>query len=743
MGGRFQTESPAVFVRNTHSGLFLILGVSITHIATTFSGDILETTIENQMEARAMGRISKIDKALYERALNMKMMVGNLLSDTKNPSPKLIGKRLDEILKESEYFTSLSFFDMSRKRIADTSGQELGKVHSANEYWPEIESGKDIVIGMYLSESLKIPLFHIAKVVRDKSGVPMGVLVGRISAQMLSEIMKLRVLIQPYDKVLDEENLMNVELVDKTGLIVYSNHNESAILKKTSKYWKYLKDDVGREILYKGYRLQLPGMDEEIVTYGHETGYKDFKGNEWTLIIHVPSKVVFAPATALRNKLILYMASFGVFSLLAILLFARTISHPLMRLSAAAEEIGQGNLGVKVAVASNDEVAKLSKNLNSMTEKLFTSRKALEKSKEEAELSRDAAENATKLKDKFVILVSHDLRGPLSTMLGFLKLLHKDMDAARSGEKLLVKSAIKSGENMIGLINDILDISRIKHGKITPKLTFADVYFVAVKVFATLADQAEQKKITLINRLPREMSLYTDAELLGQILQNLISNAIKFCHQGGSVTLYSPKGEPATIAVSDTGVGISPERLKTLFSYDKAKSTIGTDLEEGTGFGLPLSQEIANALGGLLTVESAPGVGTTFYIRLAQVRPRILIVDDDAFSREIIRKYLADMEMECFEAGNGKEALDIIRKSAPHLVITDLKMPVMDGFELLVHMKKDCGTKHVPVVAITSDCLAESREQVLHLKADDYINKDIDQSEFLPRIARLLSINPR
>lgn len=983
---KFATKLTLLF-----SGLFLALCAFITHTVTSSSSAAFEKFVTNQMESRALEGMDKIDKVFFERLADMEMMASEPLFKSKNLSPKLVTERLEDLWREGDSYISLSFFDASRKRIADTLGQDIGEIHSPSKYWPGIESGRGSVIGMYYSESLSVPVFHVAVAVKDGAGGHSGVVVGRMTIDWLNEIMKPVLLIQPFDKAMDGEGSMLVDLVDKNGLIIYSNHGQERILKKISNYWEYIKPDVARGVMNKAYRLRLPGAEEEIVTFGREKGYRKFKGNEWTLIIHVPSKAVFAPVTGLRNRLMLSMAAIGGVSILVILLFARTVSRPLKRLSDAVNQIGRGNLDVKVWVDSKDELWALTKNINAMAKSLSSSREALEKAKagteeahklmeqlflllpdlvcivgrdgyyrkinqafthtlgygerdllqrpfiefvhpddraatmavidnvphgetathfenryrgmdgsykwiswkaiapvagpgaeqmlyaagrdvterkhmEEAirqnaeshreifenandfvyttdlngiftavnrslcersgygsgelvgapistlvspgslakarkmtevklkgeapytryemditakngesipvELStrliykngepagvqgigrdigerkraeerlrqsevwfralienqsdlvmvidennrykyispsvqrmlgyapeelgkanfeiihpadinavrestmkavqnpgmpvqlelrcrhkngdwitfaatgtsylenpairgiivnfhditeikaaKEEAEAATALKDKFVALVSHDLNGPLSAMLGFLRLLHKDRPPVESKEKSLLGSAINSAENMAALISDILNVSLIKSGKITPRLTFTDAYFLPVRALSALGDQAERKGVTLLNRLPRNTPVYADPELLGQVFQNIISNAIKFCNPGGTVTIFMPDGEPATIAISDTGVGIEPERIGKLFKYDERTSTAGTAGEAGTGLGLPLCHDIVIAHGGSITVESSVGAGSTFSVRLPFMRP--------------------------------------------------------------------------------------------------------------------------
>ncbi|MBI5179162.1 MAG: hybrid sensor histidine kinase/response regulator [Nitrospinae bacterium] len=249
---------------------------------------------------------------------------------------------------------------------------------------------------------------------------------------------------------------------------------------------------------------------------------------------------------------------------------------------------------------------------------------------------------------------------------------------------------------------------------------------------------AEKKNIAIVNTVPPGTRLYADPSLYGEVLQNLLSNAVKFTREGGTVTLFIPPGEPATLAVRDTGTGITPPLLPKLFRYEEKTSTFGTAGEPGTGLGLPLSHEIIQAHGGSIRVESAAGSGSTFYVAIPPVRPVLLIVEDEGAVRYLMKEYLREADLEIVEAENGRQALATLAEREVHLLLTDLKMPVMDGFELLEAVKKNPKTTRVPVIVITSSSDQKTRQKAFNLGADDYVTKPLNPEDLIPRVRKIL-----
>ncbi len=375
-----------------------------------------------------------------------------------------------------------------------------------------------------------------------------------------------------------------------------------------------------------------------------------------------------------------------------------------------------------------------------ITHFVSTGRDITERKRAEEELrkAKESAEEATRLKDKFVSLVSHDLRGPLATMIGFLKLAVDDPDAPIAPEAAKrINIAIDSAGKMNDLIEELLSISRLKTGKIQPKFRFLDANYLALKILIAFGPTAQAKGVILENDIPEKHRLYADPTLFYQVLQNLVSNAVKFCRKGDRIRLFIPDGKPSTIAVSDTGVGIDPSRAARLFSYEEITSTIGTAGESGTGLGLPLSRDIMLAHGGNLLIESKPDKGATLLATLPDVRPTLLLVEDDTFTEKTIINLLAPLNVTVITAADGKEGLAIARARRPHVILSDLKMPVMDGYTLIRELKLDESARDIPVIVLTSAGL-EEREKVFMLGADDFVTKPTTDDELLPRIRRFI-----
>jgi len=228
--------------------------------------------------------------------------------------------------------------------------------------------------------------------------------------------------------------------------------------------------------------------------------------------------------------------------------------------------------------------------------------------------AKEKAEQATKIKDKFVSLVAHDLRTPLTIIIGMMRaLISKTVDNLNENQKDICRRAIKSGENMVDMIDRLLDISGLQTGRIKPERKQFDLSMTVVNCIEILKPLADKKEIRIKNEIPDGAKFYGDPYLIGEVIKNLISNSIKFCGPGDEITVFVPK---PMLAVKDSGSGIKESVIKDLFKHEKKTSSVGTAGERGTGLGLPLSYDIMKAHGGELTVESVHGCGCVFYITL-------------------------------------------------------------------------------------------------------------------------------
>lgn len=366
----------------------------------------------------------------------------------------------------------------------------------------------------------------------------------------------------------------------------------------------------------------------------------------------------------------------------------------------------------------------------------ITSRKIAE---QEVAQAKERAIEATRLKDKFVALVAHDLRSPLSSMISLMEFVVEDNDNPLHEEhKEFMQGAVKTGRNLIDMIAVVLDIGRLQTGQISLDKYFLNGHFLVDDMLQRLANLSVTKRLTMINEVPNDARFYADHALFGEVIQNLLSNAIKFSKVGGTIRVFVPDGAPSSIAIQDQGIGIPEDIIPKLFNVAEKISTPGTEGEPGTGFGLPFSNDIMSAHNGKLSVVSTSAKGSTFTAWLPNVRPCVLVVDDEPDGRLLISQILQPFNLDIIEIEDGNEALASIAKQRPNLIIADLKTPVVDGLQLLVTLNAQATTKTIPVIIITADKDADTLERAFQLGAADVVNKPIDAHNFVPRVRHIL-----
>ena len=364
----------------------------------------------------------------------------------------------------------------------------------------------------------------------------------------------------------------------------------------------------------------------------------------------------------------------------------------------------------------------------------------LREAEKELRAAKEDAERAALLKDKFVSLVAHDLKSPFASMMGLVKLLaagKSGVDPAKREE--IFGNVISSGDRMQRMIDELLDLTRLQTGQLCLKLSFNNLFVLISSAASSLSKVAESKGVIIVNKISQKTRVWVDPALFIQVVYNLISNAIKFTPKGGAITLLSVEENPTVkIAVRDTGVGIPPEVLARLFAKDEKVSTKGTDGETGTGLGLPLAREIMKAHGGDILVESTPGKGSDFVAELPVRRPVTLVVDDMAVERLLVLDRLKGMDLEIIEASNGRAALALLDGRAVDLVISDIKMPEMDGLELLAEIRNSPQYAKLPVILLTSGGKL-AYDRAIALGVSDFITKPVNQEELAARVRRFVT----
>jgi signal transduction histidine kinase/CheY-like chemotaxis protein len=400
-----------------------------------------------------------------------------------------------------------------------------------------------------------------------------------------------------------------------------------------------------------------------------------------------------------------------------------------------------------------------------------------ERTKELAQ-ARDQALEANRAKSVFLANMSHELRTPLNAILGFTQLMMRDQGvSAEYRENLDV--IIRSGEHLLGLINDVLEMSKIEAGQHTLNAENFDLYYMLNGLEDMFRLRASDKKLTLLFDLAEDVPQYvrTDPNKLRQVLINLLGNAVKFTHEGGvtlrcrsaplSLTedenLVIKQGAWLFFEVEDTGPGIAENELEELFEAFKQTAT-GRQMQEGSGLGLAISHMFVHLLGGDLTVCSTVGQGSVFKFdiqvqcaavadvpvsqprqRVIGLEPdqpsyRILIVEDRLENRRLLVKLLEPIGFEVREAVNGQEGIEIWEAWDPHLVWMDMRMPVMDGYEATKRIKSTTKGQATVVVALTASVFEEQRTVVLSAGCDDFVRKPFRDKDIFDVLHRHLGV---
>jgi nitrogen-specific signal transduction histidine kinase len=366
----------------------------------------------------------------------------------------------------------------------------------------------------------------------------------------------------------------------------------------------------------------------------------------------------------------------------------------------------------------------------------FTDRKKMEDALRE---EKERAEEATRLKDKFVTLVTHDLRSPLGTILAFLKMLKGTPNIAAERRDEILGRAIGSAESSLEMIENLLDINRLQSGKLQPTFSLFMAHFPVADAVALFTAAAAEKNITLEVSIPRSLHLFGDRALVAEVVKNIISNAIKFSHPGSAVKVHIPPDRPTTIAVEDSGAGIPAERMETLFRSDVKTSTPGTAGERGSGFGLPLCREIMEAHGGSLTVTSEVGKGSIFYAELPRRRPVALVIAPDQKILTTTSTLLASLDMQVHEAHSVATGAEYLAMQEPSVIVLQVSVTTHAAFDLIDQIKFHPLSHTVPILALAPNDCADCRDKAFAVGADDIADIPIRPDDLLPRIKRLLA----
>jgi signal transduction histidine kinase/ActR/RegA family two-component response regulator len=471
--------------------------------------------------------------------------------------------------------------------------------------------------------------------------------------------------------------------------------------------------------------------------------------------LRVESRLAAERAALHRSRVLLIVA--GLIALAgalgASLVLSRGLVSAMRDLLGAAERIGQGDLTVRLAIDRNDEVGEVARAVNEMAQRLETNASALHEQHVDLIDAKDRAEEASRAKTDFLANVSHEIRTPMTAVLGYTDLLLTGAGDATERE-VWAAAVRRNGAQLLDLIDGILDVSRLEGDRLEIQRRTCGLRDLVEPVAATARAEAHEKGLAFHSEIGDGCpeAIDSDPVRLRQILSNLLRNAVKFTSSGSVSMRVSRASDTSTklvFEVTDSGVGIPATDFERIFAPFGQVDASHTRRFGGAGLGLAISRRLAKLLGGTLAVSSEPGRGSTFRLEIEAPaaaraasdppsrRARVLLAEDGTDNQRLIRALLrprADVVLVENGAQALAQALAALDAGEPFdLVLMDMQMPVMDGYEATLRLRESGYT--APIVALTAHAMSGDRERCLAAGCDEYLTKPIDRARLLECLA--------
>ncbi|MBW3694183.1 response regulator [Vibrio sp. T187] len=507
----------------------------------------------------------------------------------------------------------------------------------------------------------------------------------------------------------------------------------------------------------------------------------------WALVVELPEKEAFARIHQLEKLFVIAMLTAIILVVIASHYLSNFITSPLLKLTWAAEKVSAGDLDeTMINTDRKDEIGRLAVSFERMQRSIREKMQLIKNQNVELEdnlkliqKQNEDLQLANKLKDEFLATTSHELRTPLHGMVGIAEALISGANGPiPANQKYQLDIIINSGQRLATLVDDLLDYHKMRYGSLDIQKSAVDLASATSLVLELSNHLLGTKPIRIINQVPTDLALVSsDPQRLEQIMYNLIGNAIKYTTEGKIVISASIIDDNIRVQVVDTGQGIPAEYLEHIFEPLIQAGQDASRYRQGAGLGLSISRQLIELMGGSLYVSSQPMVGTTFSFTLplanaeeiAETKattshshfqapdssdsnhhdiapieedpngPLLVVADDEPVNLRVLDSFLKLEGYRVRTANDGPEAIELIEKEKPELLLLDIMMPGMSGYQVCETLRKEYDHAELPIIMLTALNQAEDRVRGFESGANDYLSKPFNKQELAARITAHLS----
>ena len=557
----------------------------------------------------------------------------------------------------------------------------------------------------------------------------------------------------------------HVKLGD-TGYCFLINHDQLYLSHPdTDKILKKCSEGIWKQLTAGSERLKIKRNDTDFIGNSHTSN------NLYLSILRNKKEVLGSFNDIFINILIIGC----LVAILAIILgnsFSRSITTPIEQLHEAIHRFTEGDSTARAEIISDDEIGELSEDFNKMVEEVTAFRNKLEElvkdRTEQLEIAMAAAEAANQAKSAFLANMSHEIRTPMNAIMGFTQILQQ---MEKDDEKqYFLASIITGGKTLLAIINDILDLSKLESGRFNITLSQISLKSILIDTLSILKNEARKKNLELTYEIDDKFPsiIICDEHRLRQVMINLVGNAIKFTDKGyvkirtnwkyiDDINKYID----LEIQVCDSGIGVDESEQDEIFKEFVQSQNQGDKLYQGTGLGLAICKRLVTLLGGSLSIKSVLKKGSIFTIHFPKIEisdnvliqdtfsgnlfheftdlqdSKIFIVDDNKSNLIFLQKFLSQLNCDVFIVENGHDALKYARERKPDVILMDLKMPGMDGFQTAEAMKSDPEIAKIPIIAVSASLVDEKESSFKNLFVS-FLPKPVNTDLLLSELTALL-----